>query len=315
MSRHVNRHRQKGQALVETALVIPIVVLMVFGTFYVTYAYMQRSIMNGVAFMAARAVSVRDPGEAGGLAKEVANRMVANAKLGKGHWLAKAEITGSATDGVHMVEPDGMWSFLARMVSTTAGGTSKHQHVDIRLSPEWARISEAGGRTQTYHVISYTVTELPPYEVALDLVGPMLHSEHPRRFGEPDSESVSPGAQNGGIDSLGGTVYQRNTAQLEKMKGYVGLKRSAPDDNDTGVEPPLSSNSQLTELKRIGQVFEEIQAGTKLVSLAIPELKAAMEPIMPLYDKLAKERDVLMGKSVDLIQLQETQALSPGSGL
>ncbi|MBC7543455.1 MAG: pilus assembly protein, partial [Candidatus Sericytochromatia bacterium] len=219
----MSRRRQHGQALVETALVIPILVLMVFGTFYVTYAYMQRSIMNGVAFMAARAISVRDPGEASGLAKTVASRMVTNAKLGGSHWLTRAEITGSAADGVHMVEPDGWWSFLARLVGTTAGASAKHASVNVRLYPEWARISDSGGRTQTYHMISYTVNEMDAYEAVLTLIGPVLHSEHDQRIGEPDTFSVVPSAQNGGVGSLGGTIYQRNTAKLEKQKGFIGL--------------------------------------------------------------------------------------------
>jgi hypothetical protein len=311
----MRHHRQRGQALVETVLVIPILVLMVFGTFYVTYAYMQRSIMNGVAFMAARAVSVRDPGEASGLVKTVAQRMVVNAKLGKSHWLNRAVITGSAAEGVHMEEPDGMWSFLARIVGTTAGASSKHAHVDIRLYPEFERISESGGRTQTYHMISYTVHEIDAYEKALTLVGPILHSARDERIGEPDTFAIAPGAQNGGVDSLGGTIYQRNTAKLDKHKGHIGLKHGAPADNEDKVEPPLSPNSDLTKLAMIGKLFVEIQAGTKLISLAAPEFDKLTAPFLQVYQQFAKEADIVMDKSVSLIQTQETQTLSPGKGL
>lgn len=305
--------RQHGQALIEAALTVPIMVLMVFGTFYITYAYMQRSILNGVAFMAARAVTVREPGDADQIAKTVAHRMAKNAKLGGNHWLNRAAIAGDAKAGVRMEEPDGMWSFLARITDSTAGN-GHHQKVAIQLDQEWRRISESGGRTQTYHLIDYAVDEADAYEGALKVFGAALYSAKEKRIGEPDSYDTAPSPINGGVDSLGGTIYQRNTSKLDVHKRNIGLRGVPPDDNDTDVDPgkQFLPGGQMERLLVMGKMFDSIQAAQGMVSVLLPEAEALAEVMKPFYGIYQQGRDVVFDTGLKAIQVQQTQALNPG---
>lgn len=304
--------RQRGQALIEAAFTVPVMVLLVFGTFYITYAYMQRSLLNGVAFMAARAVSVREPGDADRIAHLVASRMVKNAKLGSNHWLARAPLSGDAKAGVHMEEPDGMWSFLARITDSTAGN-GHHQKVTIQLDPEWRRISESGGRTQTYHLIDYGVAEADLYEGALKVFGVVLDSGKDKRIGEPDSYDTAPSPNNGGIDSLGGTIYQRNTSKLDRQKHNIGLRGVPPADNDTEIDPTnqFLPGGQMERLVAMGKMFDAIQAAQGVITFLLPEAEALAKTMQPFYGVYQQGRDVVFDTGLKAMQTQQTVALNP----
>jgi hypothetical protein len=310
--RRQQRH-QHGQALIEAAFTVPIMVLLVFGTFYITYAYMQRSILNGVAFMAARAVSVREPGDANQIAKTVAQRMVKNAKLGGSHWLNRAPISGDAKAGVHMEEPDGMWSFLARMTDTTAGG-GHHQKVAIQLDQEWRRISESGGRTQTYHLIDYSVNEADAYEGALQVFQGALYSAREKRIGEPDSYDTAMSPIIGGVDSLGGTLYTRNSSKLDVHKRNIGLRGVPPEDNDSELDPrkQFLPGGPLQRLEAMGKMFDTIQAAQGVITVLLPEAEALTQAFKPFYGIYQQGRDVVFDTGLKAIQVQQTQALTPG---
>jgi hypothetical protein len=309
------RRGQRGQALVEAAFAVPIMVLMIFGTFYITYAYMQRSLMNGAAFMAARAVTVRPPNEAGKVAKAVVANMAKNAKLGDEHWLNRAPVSGDVAQGVRMTEPDGMWSFLARMADTAAAGKGHHQQVDIRLDQEWRRISEAGGRTQTYHLISYAVDEADLYEGALQVFQGALYSAKEKRIGEPDSYDVAQTTINGGVDSLGGTLYTRNTSKLDVHKRNIGLRGVPPDDNDQELAPDKQflTGGPMQRLDAIGKMFDTIQAAQGVVTILFPEAEALVETFKPFYGVYQQGRDIAFDNGLKAIQVQQTQALTPGA--
>jgi hypothetical protein len=322
MSRgHHRHHGQRGQALIEAAFAVPIMVLMVFGTFYITYAYMQRSMMNGAAFMAARAVSVRPPGEADNLAKTVVVRMAQNAKLGDGHWLNRAPVSGHPTEGVRLEEPDGMWSFLARMADITAGGEPKKQKVAIRLSPEFRRLAVDGRAPQSYRIVSYSVNEAPGYDeiLTLPIIKQVLKTDPDERIGEPDNFQIDPTHINGGVDSLGGTQYDRNTAKLGKHKWQIGLRATAPEDNDSDPNPTnvmlpaTSRDGHLARLQMIGRLFDGVDALGNGLDLLMKELAPVKAFIGPAYQQIAAGRDAVLDKGLTIMQEQQTLALSPGA--
>jgi hypothetical protein len=309
------RRSQAGQALVEAAFTVPIMVFLVFGTFYITYAYMQRSIMNGAAFMAARAVSVREPGTADALAKTVVSRMAKNAKLGGDHWLHRAAVHASADGGVRMVEPDGMWSFLAKMADSTAGGKGRHQKVAIQLTPEYRRIASSRRSTQTYYLISYSVEEMGAYEATLAFAKLALYSDKDKRIGEPDSTAVTQSTIIGGVDSLGGTQYTRNTSKLDVHKRNIGLRGVPPDDNDSEADPrkQFLPGGPLQKLEIIGKLFDEIQLAQDVAMKLVPQLELAMAGFSKVYGPVSQGRDLMFENGLKFLQLQQTQALTPGA--
>ena len=59
---------EKGNSLVEFALVLPMLLVLTVGGVYLSVSFSHKSIMNGVSFMQARAASVRQ--NHGDIAKE-----------------------------------------------------------------------------------------------------------------------------------------------------------------------------------------------------------------------------------------------------
>lgn len=266
-----DKRKQRGQALVELALIMPVLVLLIFGSLYIVYAFMQRSVMNGAAFMAARTVSVRNPDQVHHWATAAQVHFREKARLGKRHWLRKAKIEGKV-GLVTLTEPDGVWPVVARAASIPAGERGWRQQIHVAMAPEYVRIGNYSGRPPTAAVIDYSVVEGEAFELLLQsnpFVRLFVDTDADRRIYKPDRHVLKrrdpgggAGQGRGNLDDQLGAIYVENTHWLDHHKHELGITKGLPDVAGD-QRPPQAKGGTLDDLERIGKVFTEVTQGAQ----------------------------------------------------
>lgn len=159
----VKKHRKKqtGNALIEFAMVFPLLAVFTMGSIYLSISFGQKAMMNGLAFYEARSASVRKADA------DIDTMVKARYKLdsgGKQPWLDKVKSNISIKDGMlevtitkDPVKMDMLYNSLALL-----GGNKPTSIKEIKsymdLPYEYVEHNQNGSisdRSQTYSVVDY----------------------------------------------------------------------------------------------------------------------------------------------------------------
>ncbi len=145
---------EKGQSLVEFALVLPLLLLFTIGTILVTISFMQKSRMNALAYTSARTAAVR------GSSFDSNTFTLDQYKTRSGQrWLS--QVTPSAVDngawiGSQMTKPAERFDLLVNLVSGNPSQRLRELKVRMRLPREYT--GSTPERTQTFSEVDYRYT-------------------------------------------------------------------------------------------------------------------------------------------------------------
>lgn len=152
---------EKGQNLIEFALIFPLLILLTLGGIYLSISFVQKSVMNGMTFMAARAASVRgNPTEA---VKIIENKYKNDFKQ---NWIKEVKtnvkILTKDKVTVQTSKKGNVWDLLAATFSIITGG-SQFKNKEIvctnTITREYFTSSLTGSsRPQTDTTVNYKYT-------------------------------------------------------------------------------------------------------------------------------------------------------------
>lgn len=289
---------QSGQAMIEFALVLPLLIVLTVGTIFLTITYIHQSTMNGVSFMSARALAVRNNTQ---VAQQVQNRFKKRAKFNNpNHWLnqvtIKARRVGSQAE-VTLSKPAEQLDMLANFINSVGNGNTKHdpriQQSKITLSDEYIN-RQGSSRPQTFKIVNYRYgstggdgwNKLLPEEIKqrlpIDLRQIAMKTE---TASQEQKDAV-----------LGALPYDKRLQQgLEPrlkdfykdsgMAGGDGLNNS---EKVSGKSPNLHNASNFNTIKKIHSHFRKIQIGAGAMQIFIDTLLLEVPGASDIIYKIGK---------------------------
>lgn len=153
------KKRKKGNALIEFAMVFPLLAVFTMGSIWLSIAFAQKSMMNGFAFYEARAASVRN--DAQNIHEDVLARYKKDSN-GKQPWLEKAESNIKVSNNQIEVEitkeplrMDMLYNCLA-LLGGKKSADIKQIKSNMYIPYEYVKHKNSpSDRPQTYNVVDY----------------------------------------------------------------------------------------------------------------------------------------------------------------
>lgn len=246
---------EDGQAMLEFALVLPLLLLFTIGTIFITLSFMHKSRMNALAFTSARAASVRP-------ADFDSNQFVIDKyeeRSGQ-RWLSevRAEKLPVQNDevGVKMSKPGERLDILVNLVSGSSNKQVRNLVVQMRLPQEYPDSSPA--RTQTFSEIDYRASYLPTSTLSAKIK--LIDALVPNSLFNTDSMADDP---TGGSSNLG-----ERDDKVGIDPPNTNLKAFYDDiDWDAYRTHDESPTGTLRTQQRIGDNFKKLEAGGTVLDL------------------------------------------------
>ncbi|MBU6430329.1 MAG: pilus assembly protein, partial [Cyanobacteria bacterium REEB65] len=199
----VEPHSQRGQAMVEFALILPLLILLSFGTLEIGLYLQRRLELGGAAFLAARAAAVQGP-QASSVAREVLSTYAQDSGA---RWMSPAADSAVVQNlSPHLLQvvttrKGDAWSGLLTGAIALTGSkpvSISQWSETVAIQPEFVpRInapSSSEGRARTDTMVDYTL-EPSPWAGSLSFMGRLSQIPGLGSFGlalDPMAQAVAP---------------------------------------------------------------------------------------------------------------------------
>jgi len=295
------RKHERGQAMVEFAIVLPILIVMTLGGIYLTLSYMQKLRMNGLAFMSARVAVVRADGfDASGFVKEQYKR------ASQQNWVDKLRETPSIpqakTAQVTLVKPAERLDILANALDILAGGgSSDPAELTARATQPreyWTYGTEARPRTRTIVDYRYGSVGNLPWLDLLDVI--------PKAIFDTTQMADTPPGGSGNDELLGLTPPNQNLLQFYADRGWSKSDYLANSEKENG---------QFNRMRLIGENFKAIQNGASLVGYLaeFSGFGAALKAVLgEVTETMSVTVETTMSKVSDTLDKQTRASVKDG---
>lgn len=273
------RNGERGQALVEFSLVLPVLVIFIIGSVLLGIYFTQRSTMTGITFIAAREAALS--AEAGA----AASRVQRDFARGGPNWLKDAKMktaTGSREVAVTMTQSGNMnVPLLAAAGQAVAPGSKPlDRFADLQetvlMSTEVVRRPGSHGHhPKTANVIDYRRklglkigdVDLTPQVETLEKIAPSLLGQVAPHAGELDDKARHAAASGCAEIVSGGCPDGPGNQNLHGPKGFFGQMGFKPSTGTVDGTVP----QDLLPTLRAGQTLQNIKAVTAIKTwLALP---------------------------------------------
>lgn len=264
--RHSSKHRQRGQAMVEFAIVLPILIVLTLGGIYLTLSYLHKLRMNGLAFMAARVAAVRAEGyDAAGFVKERYKQTSGQ------NWVDQlstpSTLPSSGQASVVLQKQTERLDLLANAIDILSGGGSSDP---VQLTARatlpreyWTYNGEARPRTRTIVDYRYGSIGALPWVDLLDAL--------PDALFDARQMADAPGGSNN--EALGLAPPNTNLIHFYNARGWSRMDY---------LENSEKENGQFENMRLVGTYFKAIENGASLAGylLKFSGLGAALQEVM-----------------------------------
>lgn len=242
----------RGQSMVEFAIVLPILLLLTLGTIMLTVSYLQKSQLNGLTFMASRAAAVRR-------SETEATRFTLDKYREQSGQTWVQNVTPSYPNAdpqqvaVRLSKPAQRLDILANLLSGQPGTQPGQLSTQIQLPREYP---ESGStRPQTYNQVDYQYHNQfkPPW---LELPAPLdklvfdSTQMADKMTGGPDKQD----------DILSLTPPNENLLKFYEARGWSESDFRAHDEEEKGA-----GFDDFKNMRIIGEQFKLLQNGTLLL--------------------------------------------------
>ena len=245
------RARERGQAMIEFAIVLPILIVLTLGGIYLTLSYLHKLRMNGLAFMSARVAAVRSTDfEAADFVKKRYQQ------LSQQKWVNQIESTASTPTSeqarITLEKPAERLDLLANAMDILSGGGNQKPTVlyaQATLPREyWTLGSEARPRTRTLVDYRYQLRGSLPWLNLLDAI--------PERIFDTRQMAHTPGSSSANDQLLGLNPPNANLLEFYADRGWNQTDYRSHSEKENG---------QFARMQTLGSHFKAIQGGAALV--------------------------------------------------
>jgi len=286
-----NKRHQRGQAMVEFAIVLPILIVLTLGGIYLTLSYLHKLRMNGLAFMSARVAAVRSEGyDAAAFVKERYKRSSGQ------NWVdqitSPAALPASGQVTVVMQKQTERLDLLANAIDIlSGGGNSDPVQLTARATlprEYWTYNGESRPRTRT--IVDYRYGSIGPLPW-LDLLDAL-----PDAIFDAKQMADAPGNSNN--EALGLAPPNTNLINFYNARGWTRMDY---------LENTEKENGQFENMRLIATYFKEIENGASLVGylLKFSGFGAALQEVMgAVTEPLSVTVETTMGKVSSTLDTQ-----------
>jgi hypothetical protein len=246
----ISRKRERGQAMVEFAIVLPILIVMTLGGIYLTLSYLHKLRMNGLAFMSARVAAVRADGyQAADFVKERYKR------ASQQNWVDQIESPAQAASpgkvSVVLQKQTERLDLLANAIDILSGGGSSDptQLTAQATMPHeyWTWNGEARPRTRTIVDYRYGSVGPLPWIELLDALPDAI-------FDAKQMADTPPGGS-GNDELLGLAPPNTNLINFYNARGWSRMDYLENTEKESG---------QFDRMRLVGTYFKAIENGASL---------------------------------------------------
>lgn len=281
------KNKKTGAAMVEFAIMLPVLIVLTIGSIYLSISYAQKSVINGFTFLEARAASVRKDYK--DIAKAAKAYYVKQAGK-KQKWIENSKSTVTLNDkDIKIVTEMNTLKFdiLINSIAAISGNKpDKNKKIStvVVLPYEYVSRNNKTDRPKTHTTVDYETRPLgsEPFEKILnsnDVLKELLKDNLLKPVVDPKSDNGDTDTPQNDQYINDGILSSDPTRNMRKVNGiydYWGLDypgNKAKDSQNSFSEKPLQRGilrlNSLDFLKNTGENIKLIETASDITSVAL----------------------------------------------